>query len=118
MIDMLNSIVSVNFLTAVIVATMVAATGVIFREMTNSTLMTVLFVPFLAFGALASIYGLSHFGIMFSSNRDSNAVVSSGFGMVIALSIMLAVIRLWHAIADMRRPPDAAGRLLDTDEGR
>lgn len=118
MLDTFSAIFNVNFTIAVVVSVLVVGSAVIFREMTSSNMMTMFFVPVVAFGALASIYSLSQAGIFFTSNKEANAVVSSGFGMVFAFSVMLGVIRLWIAIGDMRRPPDAAGRLLDTDPGR
>jgi hypothetical protein len=117
MLDTLNAILNVNFTTALIVAALVAGSGVIFREMSNSNMLTVFFVPIAAFGALSSIYGLSQAGIFFTGNKDANAVMSSGLGMILAFTTMLIVIRLWIAIGDMRRPPDPSGRLLDTDPG-
>jgi hypothetical protein len=117
MLDTLDAMLHVNLTTAFVVAGLVVGSGVMFREMTNSNLMTVFFVPIVAFGALASIFYLSQAGIFFANNKETNAVVSSSFGMAFAFLVMLAAIRLWRIIGDMRRPPDAAGRLLDTDPG-
>jgi len=117
MLDTLNAILHVNFSTAFVVAALVAGSGVIFRETTDSNLMTIFFVPAVAFGALTSIYVLSQAGVFFSSNKEANAVVSSGFGIIIAFVMMLAIIRLWIGIGDLRRPPDPDGRLRDLDPG-
>jgi hypothetical protein len=113
----LNAILSVNFTTALIVASLVVASAAIFRETTDSNMMTAVFVPFVTFGALTSIYVLSQAGILFTGQKDANSVVSSGIGIIVAFIIMLAVIRSWVAICDLRRPPDASGRLLDSDTG-
>lgn len=117
MLDTLNAIINVNFTTAMIVAALVVVSAAIFRETTDSNMMTAFFVPFVTFGALTSIYGLSRAGILFSSQKDANSVVSSGIGIIVAFMIMLILIRSWVAICDLRRPPDASGRLLDTDAG-
>ncbi len=115
MLDTLMAIVNVNFVTAMIVVALTVGAGLIFRELTNSNLMTAALVPLLAFGALCSIYALGQAGIFFTTNKESNAVVSSGVGMILALLIMLGAIRSRFAFGEMRRPPDAAGRLQDAE---
>jgi hypothetical protein len=117
MIDTLNDIVNVNFVTALVVITMSVGSGVIFREVTNSNLLTVLLVPALAFGALVSIYAMSMAGVFFTSNHESNTVVTSSVGMILALLIVLGLIRLRLAYGDMKKPPDPAGRLRESDPG-
>ncbi len=117
MFDTLFLMVNVNFTTALVVAALVVGSGLIFREMTDSNMMTAVFVPVMTFGALASIYGLGQAGLFFTSNREANAIMSSSFGMISAFTLMLVVIRVWIAIGDMRRPPDAAGRIRDGEPG-
>ncbi|MEQ1578331.1 MAG: hypothetical protein ABL894_11830 [Hyphomicrobium sp.] len=117
MLDMLNAILHVNFMTAIVVALLSASAGVIFREATNSNLMTAILVPVLAFGSLLSIYTLGQAGIFFTSQKEANAVVSSSVGMILALVAVLCVIRVSIAIGDMRRPPDAQGRIRDGETG-
>ncbi len=117
MLDTLNAIINVNFTTALIVASLVVVSAAIFRETTDSNMLTAFFVPIVTFGALTSIYGLSRAGILFTSQKDANNVVSSGIGIIVAFTIMLIAIRSWVAFCDLRRPPDASGRLLDSDHG-
>jgi hypothetical protein len=117
MIDTLNAIINVNFVTAMLVITMAVGSGVIFREVTNSTWMTIFLVPMLAFGALVSIYMLNQTGILFTSQKDSNTVVTSSVGMIVALLAVLGAVRLRLAFGEMKKPPDPAGRLRETDPG-
>ena len=117
MIDTLNAIINVNFVTAMLVTAMAVGSGVIFREVTNSNWMTVFLVPMLAFGALVSIYVLNQTGIFFTAQKDSNTVVTSSVGMIVALIAVLGAIRLRMAIGEMKKPPDPSGRLRETDPG-
>jgi hypothetical protein len=117
MIDLLNDILNVNFMTALVVITMSVGSGVIFREVTNSNFLTVLLVPTLAFGALVSIYAMSMAGMFFTTSRNSNTVVTSSLGIILALIIVLALIRLRMAVGDLTRAPDPDGRLRDSDPG-
>lgn len=115
MLDTLNLILNVNFVTAMVVVMLAVGSGIIFREVTNANLMTAVLVPLLAFGGLVSIYALGQAGIFFTSQKETNAVVSSSVGIILALLVMLGFIRSRFAINEMRRPPDAAGRLQDTE---
>ena len=117
MLDILTDIMNVNFVTAIAVVCLAAGSGFILREMTDSNLMTSIAVPFMAFGALVSIYSLGQAGIFFTREKEANDLISSGFGMILALLLMLAAIRIWVRLGDLRRPPDPDGRLLETDPG-
>ncbi len=117
MLDTLNAIMHVNFATMLIVSALVVVSAVIFRETTDSNMMTAFFVPIATFGALTFIYVLSRAGIFFTTQKDANSAVSSGLGIIAALLIMMAAIRACSMIGDMRRAPDPAGRLLDKEPG-
>lgn len=92
--DILRQILTADGFTwsVIVVLTIWAAT--IIRSFSDSTALTVIYVPGLVAGALLGIWGLRQLEIVFTAAKDTTIILSAGFGMCVMLVLMLILTRL------------------------
>ncbi len=76
----------------------------VMRAMLPVKALAIVFAPFIFWGGLAGIYACTHFGLVMSHDKASNVVVTSTFGMLIALVVMMLLTRAVGAMTRIRNP--------------
>lgn len=87
-----------------LVGALTALVFVIMRTMLPVKSLSLLFAPAVFWGGLCGIYTLSMLGIYFTSDKSANGIISATIGMVAALLLMIALVRLIGAIFRIRTP--------------
>lgn len=111
-LDTLYAILNADMFTYAVVTVLTTWAGTLFRHMSGSTALTTLFLPSVWLGAMAGIFYCREFGVIFTSDKDSNVVVASGVGMILGLVGMLVVTRLVYVLTRRRaavQRPDLKG---------
>lgn len=76
----------------------------VMRAMLPSKALAIVFAPGLFWGGLAGIYIATQLGFVVSTERSAQIVVTSTFGMCVALLVMIGLARLVDAIVRIRSP--------------
>lgn len=100
MFETLNMIVSVDVFTISVVGVLTAWASIMIRHMTGSTALSLAFCPAIYIGALVGINQCREFGLVFSTNNDSNIIMSACFGMIAAMLFMLVVTRMVYVLRE------------------
>lgn len=98
MFDTLNMIVSVDVFTISVVGVLTAWASIMIRHMTGSTVLSLAFCPAIYLGALVGIYQCREFDLLFSTDNDTNIIMSACFGMIAAMLIMLVLTRMIYVL--------------------
>lgn len=96
-------LLAVDRFTILTVAGLAFAAGYLVKQMLSASL-AVLFVPGFIAGALASIYIFQEYGILIGPDNDTNAVLASGAGIIVALLILLGLVRFVLSLRKVRHP--------------
>jgi hypothetical protein len=70
----------------------------------ESKTFTAVFVPGMFLGGMAALYLARIFMVSFSVAKDLNAIILSAAGITIGFLTTVVFVRLFHWIADLRRP--------------
>jgi hypothetical protein len=84
--------------------------GYIVQQMISSHVMTMLFVPGFMIGAVLSNYIFGKLGIFILADKDSNALVVTAIGMMVALVVIIIGIWATTSVTEMARPTVADRR--------
>jgi len=114
--DVLLYLLNIDNMTIFLVAVLATWGGYVVQQMVSSHVMTLLFVPGFIAGALASNYVFPALGIIVLPDRDSNTLVITAIGMMVALVLMVIGIWVVYALSDATRP-DIAERRSREGEG-
>jgi hypothetical protein len=93
-----------------IVGALTLLTFTVMRSMLPVKALSIVFAPGLFWGGLAGIYVANHLGIVASTVRSAQIVVTSTFGMCVALLVMIGLWRLLDAVVRIRSPLTNATR--------
>lgn len=102
--EVLRAIAMADTMSYWIVGSLTFAVFVVMRAMLPVKALAIVFAPFIFWGGLAGIYAGTHVGLSLSHDKASNIVVTSAFGMVAALLVMMLLTRLVDAMMRIRRP--------------
>jgi hypothetical protein len=102
--DILSDILAADTFTWVVVSFLAVLAGVMIKAMTDSLALTLLFTPMFAFGALAGIYACREVGLVFTTEHESNVILTAGVGMVAAVALMLLLVRLGFLVSHQSKP--------------
>ena len=94
MLDILADLTAIDTYTFMVVAGLVMAVFGLIRTLFDSTTMAVAFTPVLFFGGLAANYLFRAYFVIATPDKDSNVVVASAFGILIAMILMLCAISI------------------------
>ncbi len=77
--------------------------GGLVYAMSGSVALTLPFIPAVWVGALAGNYAFREAGIILMPDRDSNLVLTSGAGMIVAAVVVFLVLRATHVYDASRK---------------
>ena len=96
MFEILNSIFSVSDFTIHLIVGLTIACSWLFLYMTKSWVLTLLFTPIAALGALSGIYVSRELGLYYSTDSSSNLMMSGILGLIISLAIVIVTARIGY----------------------
>ncbi|MCH9765807.1 MAG: hypothetical protein K0U34_07435 [Alphaproteobacteria bacterium] len=108
MFETIIAIFGVSSGTTYLIAGLTAACSVFFLHMTNSRALTLLFTPVAAIGALTGVYVSRELGLYYSTDKDSNILLSGILGLAVSLVIVILTARLGYMITNAIRSWQAA----------
>ena len=103
MLETLGAIFSVSASVTYLVAGLTMACALLFFQMTQSRTLTLFFVPVAAVGALVGIYVSRELGFYYSTEENSNILLSSLLGLMVSLVIVIVIARIAYAISNAFR---------------
>jgi len=118
MLEIFDAILSVRTDTIYLVASLTAACSLMFLQMTNSRMLTALFTPVAALGALIGIYISRELGLYYSSDNDSNIIMSGLLGLFVSLAIVVLIARLSYMVLNFLRGQQAKRLRNERKKGR
>lgn len=92
--NVITNLIAIDEYTQIVVFCSVVTALWLVRSMTESTALTVLFAPAILFGALAANYLFRVNFIAPTIDKDTNVVVASAVGVLLALTLMLIASRI------------------------
>lgn len=95
MSEILFAIISVNDETTFIVAGLSIVCAFLMHQMTDSRVLTLIFAPIAAFGALLGIFICHELNLVFSTYELANIILMSLFGMIFGLLFQIVSYRLF-----------------------
>lgn len=98
----LTNLITIDDYTQIVVFCSVVVALWLLRTMTQSTALTLIFSPAILFGALAANYLFRVNFIHPTSDKDTNVVVASAVGVLLALSLMLLASRMAIFMSDRK----------------
>ncbi len=98
MLETLDAILSVRSDTTYLVAGLTAASAIVFLSMTGSRLLTFIFTPLAALGALIGIYVSQELGLYYSTDEYSNTIISGLLGLILSLAIVILTAKLTYIV--------------------
>ena len=102
MLDFLNSVITIDTYTLVVVAVLSGWAGVLTLHVLTRTVLALAFVPGFIFGALITNYVFELTGFYPTPDRETNVVVACTLGIIIALFALLLFLRVTAILAGMR----------------
>lgn len=103
MSEIIISILNVGQDATYFVASLTIMCALLFMTMTDSKALTVLFTPLAAIGAMTGIYLSRELGLYYSTDEESNVVLSGTLGLMLSLVIIVVTARIGYAITNMVR---------------
>ena len=100
--DLAANLLTIDDYTRMVVFCTVVTALWLVRTMTESTALTVLFSPAILFGALAANYLFRINFVVASGDKDTDVVVASAIGVLLALILMLLASRIAIAMGERR----------------
>ena len=101
--EALQKLGDVNTFTVVVVIGLVAIANWLIKLLTDSTGFAILFTPAMIIGALAANYLFVEYYVMPTQDKNSNVVIASALGVLIAMIFMLLATRGVVALSDRNR---------------
>lgn len=102
MLDILADLTAIDTFTFMVLAGLVMAVFGLIRTLFDSTTLAVAFMPVLVLGGLAANYLFRTHFVIATPDKDSNVVVASAFGILIAMILMLCAISISIFMAERR----------------
>ncbi len=102
MLDFLNRLVTVDTYTLVVVAVLSGWAGVLTLHVLSRTVLALAFVPGFVLGALITNYVFELTAFYPTPDRETNVVIASTLGIIIALFALLVFLRVTAILAGMR----------------
>lgn len=103
MLETLNQIVSIRLETGVLVAGLTLACAFMLFHVTESKVLALIFAPVAGFCALVGIYFSRELGLYYSSDQQSNIILSSLIGVIISLVVVLVAARMVSSMMNALR---------------
>lgn len=97
-----QNITDINAFAFWALAGLVFAACSLIKIATDSYFMTVIYLPFMAFGGLLSRYAFDRGFVNFLNDKDSNVILAETCGVVIAMILVTIVLRGLGAMSDRR----------------
>ena len=101
--EALQKLGDVNTFTVVVVIGLVAIANWLIKFLTDSTGFAILFTPAMIVGALAANYVFVEYYIAPTPDKNSNIVIASSMGVLVAMLFMLLATRAVVGLGDRRR---------------
>ena len=102
MLEVLSRAIDVDTFTLLSVAALSGWAGLLLMFVEPKRMMALALMPGFVVGALAANYFFLEYGVLLTSENETNVVLASTIGVSVALLIMIAVLRLMGAISTMR----------------
>lgn len=102
--DLLQSILAADTFSYIVVGVLAVLASVMVKAMTESWPLTILFAPVIWFLALAGIYACREANVVFTTDHESNIILSAGVGMIAAVGLMLLLVRIGFLMGEQRKP--------------
>jgi hypothetical protein len=102
MLDFLNRVITVDTYTLVVVAVLSGWAGVLTLHVVSRTVLALVFVPGFIVSALVTNYVFELTGFHPTPDRETNVVIASTLGVIIALFALLLLLRVTALLAGMR----------------
>ena len=102
MLDFLNRVVTLDTYTLVVVAVLSAWAGVLTLHVLSRTVLAFAFVPGFILGALIANYVFELTGFNPTPDRETNVVIASTLGIILALFVLMLILRATAILAGMR----------------
>jgi hypothetical protein len=100
----LSDIATADTMTYFIVGGLTALVFLIMRAMLPVKSLALVFAPAMFWGGLVGIYTLRELAFVVSSERSAHTLAASVTGMIVALFVMVALVRLVQAVNRIRKP--------------
>ena len=104
MYDVLADIFQVDTFTMSVVAALTVMASVIMNAGTDSKMLTFVFMPAMATGALAMVFALSANGVSFTAYQDANIIMSAAIGLTIGFLMMVIAVRVISWLNELQNP--------------
>ena len=101
--EILSDILAADTFTYIVIGFLAVLAGVMIKAMTDSLALTLMFTPMIAFGALAGVYACREAGLVFTTDHESNIILTAGVGMVVAVALMLLLVRFGFAVSVQKK---------------
>jgi len=102
MLEVLTRAIDVDTFTLLSVAALSGWAGFLIMFVQPKRLLVLAFLPGFVLGALAANYFFLEYGVLVTSEKETNVVLASTIGVTLALLVMLAALRLMGALYAMR----------------
>ncbi|MBI1648732.1 hypothetical protein [Hyphomicrobium sulfonivorans] len=123
MSDFLHQAITVDTYTLVVVALLSGWGGVLTMQVLSRTMLALIFVPGLVFGALTANYLFNAYHFYPTPDREVNVVIACTLGLIAALLVLLVSLRLMAIVStlflqnyafksDMVQAPSPYGRQI------
>jgi hypothetical protein len=100
----LSDILAADTMSYWIVGALAVLGTVIMRSMLPSKMLAIVFLPGIFWGGLAGIYAATYFGLVVTTERSAQIVISGTAGMGIALCILVLAARAVDSALRIRKP--------------
>ncbi len=102
--DILRDILAADTFSYLVVGFLAVLAGVMVKAMTDSWPMTVMFTPVIWFFALAGIFACREAGLVFTTEHESNIILTAGVGMVVGVCLTLLLVRIGFLMGESKKP--------------
>ena len=118
--DLFISLTNIDDYETIVVAGAVVCALWLLKTMTESTALTIFFAPGVLLGALAANYLFRVNFVTASNDKDTNVLIASATGVLLAVLLMLLATRITIIMSDRndRTAPVALDPLSDPMTGR
>ena len=102
MLDFLNSALTVDTYTLVVVAMLSGWAGVLTLHVLSRTVLALVFIPGFVLGALIMNYVFELAGFYPTPDRETNVVIACTVGLIISLFVLLVCLRVSAVVSGLR----------------
>lgn len=101
--ELLSQIFNVKPFVLWLIVVMSGICGFVMRQLLPDSALSYIYVPGFIVGALVSNYLFFRFSILVATEKEANIVAATGFGISVALLVMLGLTRLLMSL-DFNKP--------------